>query len=313
MRIHSNFGKNLRIQCQNYSSISAVCSGIGINRQQFNKYLAGKIIPNGSTLARICQFFNIPEEQLFGYDPIQAGSTTATHSSCIDKNRDVTGLLDILNIFTNGAIYASAGVLAPGIYHCYFPLEEATGFLMRSLVVVTRHRAGLIFSRTTVFPSKDRSTRYLAKSRHHGIIFANEREIYMLGANDEHQDQISLLSFERPQGFCPPLLTGLALLRTSHEPIASRICMVGLGESVGIRQAIRSMGPVNSMCDSVDPLIRAALVERDLDSPNRLLCVSFAEAVVRLMNTSSESHRVTTRQTATKSHWAEWISSAGPK
>ncbi|HEY5364153.1 MAG TPA: helix-turn-helix transcriptional regulator, partial [Aestuariivirga sp.] len=65
MSVHKIFAENLRRECSQYRSIAAVCEGIGINRQQFNKYLAGGTIPNVLTLRRICNFFNISEQQLF--------------------------------------------------------------------------------------------------------------------------------------------------------------------------------------------------------------------------------------------------------
>ena len=65
MSLHSKFAANLRRKCANFGSIAEVCRGVGINRQQFNKYLAGNSIPNALTLRKICIFLDIQEQSLF--------------------------------------------------------------------------------------------------------------------------------------------------------------------------------------------------------------------------------------------------------
>mgnify|MGYP001972390984 CR=1 FL=1 len=52
-------------------SIAAVCRRVGINRQQFNKYLAGAVRPSRHNMRRICDFFGVTEaligERAFGF------------------------------------------------------------------------------------------------------------------------------------------------------------------------------------------------------------------------------------------------------
>ena len=58
------FASNLRLMCDQYRSVAQVCRSLEMNRQQFNKYLSGKIYPSKHNLARICTFFKLSEEQL---------------------------------------------------------------------------------------------------------------------------------------------------------------------------------------------------------------------------------------------------------
>ncbi len=53
------FGANLRQLGDKASSISALCRDLGINRTQFNRYLAGESFPRPDVLHRICRFFNV--------------------------------------------------------------------------------------------------------------------------------------------------------------------------------------------------------------------------------------------------------------
>lgn len=57
--------ENLRYLCATKSSISQVCRETGINRQQFNKYLAGKFAPSRVNLQRLAHYFYIDSQWLF--------------------------------------------------------------------------------------------------------------------------------------------------------------------------------------------------------------------------------------------------------
>lgn len=57
--IRAVFGRNLRALCSAESSISDLCRRIGINRTQFNRYLAGEAFPRPDILQRICAHFEV--------------------------------------------------------------------------------------------------------------------------------------------------------------------------------------------------------------------------------------------------------------
>ena len=53
------FGHNLRSLANTYPSVSQLCRELGINRTQFNRYLAGESFPRPDVLHRICLFFDV--------------------------------------------------------------------------------------------------------------------------------------------------------------------------------------------------------------------------------------------------------------
>jgi len=59
------FAINLRLLCERTGSITAVCRKIGLNRQQFNKYLAGKHVPSQNNLRAIAKYFGLNASILF--------------------------------------------------------------------------------------------------------------------------------------------------------------------------------------------------------------------------------------------------------
>lgn len=52
-------GANLRQLSQQAASISALCRDLGINRTQYNRYLAGESFPRPDVLHRICTYFGV--------------------------------------------------------------------------------------------------------------------------------------------------------------------------------------------------------------------------------------------------------------
>lgn len=63
-QLYVNVGPNLALLCTYYNSIAEVCRLIGINRQQFNKYLNGSAYPSRKNLSRICNFFGVTEAEI---------------------------------------------------------------------------------------------------------------------------------------------------------------------------------------------------------------------------------------------------------
>lgn len=59
-----DLAENLRLLVGYYPSIAEVCRRIGLNRQQFNKYLSGQTRPARHSLRRICDFFGVEDYEL---------------------------------------------------------------------------------------------------------------------------------------------------------------------------------------------------------------------------------------------------------
>lgn len=55
----SNLSQNLKTACSKRRSISEVCRDIGLNRQQFNRYVNGQARPSDHNLRRIADYFSL--------------------------------------------------------------------------------------------------------------------------------------------------------------------------------------------------------------------------------------------------------------
>lgn len=63
------FGANLRVLIRDFPSVSELSRQLGINRTQFNRYLAGESFPRPDVLDRICTFFGVDARILL--DPVE--------------------------------------------------------------------------------------------------------------------------------------------------------------------------------------------------------------------------------------------------
>jgi transcriptional regulator with XRE-family HTH domain len=67
--LRNMFGANLRSLSKDYVSVSELSRQLGINRTQFNRYLAGESFPRPDVLARICGFFKVDARMLL--EPVE--------------------------------------------------------------------------------------------------------------------------------------------------------------------------------------------------------------------------------------------------
>jgi transcriptional regulator with XRE-family HTH domain len=255
MSVHALFADNLRHACTRHPSIAAVCAGIGINRQQFNKYLAGSALPNAITLRRICGFLDVREQELFQArgSPNTIGQMSGEHFSSHAHTAFING-------FTQGNS-ARASDVRTGIYFSYFPLVHAPGMLLRSLVAVREKDGSMYFTRITVFPSFGKAGVVRAVGKHRGIVLSNGDEYYFLGTNVYPPNQISLMTLQRVAG-SREFYRGMTVTRNGRELISPQTCLAYCNQRVPIRDHFRQLGFLHSQKSELDSVFLAELLEQ---------------------------------------------------
>ena len=102
--LRSMFGANLRSLARNYPSISELSRQLGINRTQFNRYLAGESFPRPDVLARICVFFEVDARVLL--EPV----------SEIDNRKDIFSTEELADFLGAGAYEVPEAVFPSGYF-----------------------------------------------------------------------------------------------------------------------------------------------------------------------------------------------------
>ncbi|MCV2891021.1 helix-turn-helix domain-containing protein [Ruegeria aquimaris] len=73
-----DFSANLKLLCSTQASVSALCRQIGVNRQQFNKYLSGVAHPSPANMRKIAVHFGVrPAEFLLPATEFEAHPSVA--------------------------------------------------------------------------------------------------------------------------------------------------------------------------------------------------------------------------------------------
>lgn len=252
MSIHHIFADNLRRKCDKFGTIADVCRTTDINRQQFNKYLAGTSFPNAVTLRKICSALSIQEQSLFASD-MDVADDLKTASKLIPPN-----LLGILQLQKKGYDFF-VSELALGFYYCYFPLPNVSGMLVRSLLLIAYNGKQKKFIRLTRLQSPGGGKRPLLAGRHSGIVCANSSEIYLLGVNRQPPHQLSMLSLERREGARAGVYRGMAFTQNFNASVNPKICVFPADEQNNSRFLINSIGVVHESDPTVDPAVIATL------------------------------------------------------
>ncbi|WP_092080636.1 helix-turn-helix domain-containing protein [Poseidonocella sedimentorum] len=129
------FGENLRKLATRHASVAALCRDLGINRTQFNRYLAGESFPRPDVLYRICDFFEVDARVLL--EPVEE----------IEESEDnVFAHPEIAEFIGRNATHIEEQTFPDGFYRFTRPSFVETGAYLQGLVYVFR-QDGLTFMR----------------------------------------------------------------------------------------------------------------------------------------------------------------------
>lgn len=234
--LRSAFAKNLRWLCDGQPSIASVCRDTGINRQQFNRYLAGTAIPSAQVMRVICVKFGVAEASMF------LPNEELKQLVGLDRSADdITRLL--------GAIGArKPDKMKPGYYFRYEPAHGENGpRLLRTLYCVHEHEGNFRF----------RGTRRLGLGRHRltGTILKISNYVYFFEIRLPATDEIAFAVFGNASGI-NHMRAGM-MFQQKH---AKRAALEYIGEAVNLRQLLKRCGYIAPDEPGIDAALRDLLL-----------------------------------------------------
>lgn len=252
-----NFIANLRLACSYHASVSDVCRKIGINRQQFNKYLSGVAFPSRSTLRRICDFIGVDEyeilmpndqfRQIVQLRPRRAGDAPP-----------VPGPIDAL-LMQAQRQKANLGRYV-GNYFAYYASLSRPGLVLRSMVQVATWREFVIYRRIERLQDARGGPPDVYK--YSGIVLEVGDRLHLM-------DQETLTGSELTHTILFPVyrnrvshLTGLTMGVSgadTRQPSAARIVLEYVGRTVGARETLRRCGLLDPASPEIPDLVKTYL------------------------------------------------------
>ncbi len=248
----TDLAENLRLLCSYRPSISQVGRDLGVNRSQFNRYLAGSSLPRPALLRRICDHF--------GVEPYELAMPSADFAQIV-RLRGVEGdgavrrlrqHLDRVMALNDARIRHLAGMF----WEYSFSMSQE-GKVVRALIVFRQDEGQMVYRRLErVGPHSRPVSRHY---RYQGLALMTGERIFM-------SDYEFTAGVELTQTVLYPdyasrwtRLHGLRLGVSAdhrHMPAAVRVCLERVPKALGPIAALRRCGLFEPMHPEIPAHVR---------------------------------------------------------
>jgi transcriptional regulator with XRE-family HTH domain len=249
----SDFSINLKYLCGYYRSVTDVCRRIGINRQQFSKYLGGTSEPSRFTLRKICDFFGVEEYEIL-LPPSDFRDLIA-----VRPRQSERGPLAPLPPYVEpmeGLFSASRAETSRylGYYFSYRFSFSVPDLVLKSVVRFWKVDERVISKRIERFFEDDGHGRNVFLLKYDGYLMFLRDRIYIVENDTLHREEISETILYPGYRNNVSWLSGLNLgVSTSDDRRigCGRVLYQYLGRDIDIRTALRSSGRHNLNSDEI--------------------------------------------------------------
>ncbi|NBI53821.1 XRE family transcriptional regulator [Photobacterium alginatilyticum] len=248
---------NLKYLCSFYPSIAEICRGIGINRQQFNRYLNGDNCPRSYNMRQICDYFGLskaefllPHDQFVSLVNSRAdGHTQALHhpfSSHISKLSEQN--IEMFEPYM-------------GYYYEYYYSMSSPGNILKGLVCIERKQGGIYHQRTERLTAEGEfgQTSYC---KYQGMSFFLNDRIFLVDYESLTQNEIveTILfpSFQHRVSLLEGMKIGVAA-SGARTPMSTKVVFEYLGKNIDVLKALKKCSLYASDSESISANIRSKL------------------------------------------------------
>ncbi|NRG19999.1 helix-turn-helix transcriptional regulator [Rhizobiales bacterium] len=261
----TDLARNLRLLCSYTPSISQVCRDLGINRQQFTKYLNASARPSDRNLRRICDYFGVAIDEI-----MMPHGQFSVIVAVAPKTQNMLRALGPAAPALNAMIESSEQALERyrGYYYYYYFTPSRPGHIRRSLLRL-HERNGIWFSRLTERVQAEASPMGRSHYSHYlGIAFFLGDRITIVDYNARNQTSLSQTLLYPAQGKELKFLSGITLGvqgRSARAPFAARLFLEYLGPECDRRTILGKTGVFAADDPGLPPYIREVISARELE------------------------------------------------
>jgi transcriptional regulator with XRE-family HTH domain len=201
------FSANLRLLCDRQGSISHICRKVGINRQQFNKYLSGKHLPSSGNIRIIANFFGLSPEVLFSEPEHFRALVDGNFFDVLDNLRRAPQVLSFLD-----TVAVSSKVDMGEYVGCYDRYQYSSIYsrkILRSAFCIFQNGDFLNHYYVERFPSYDNpnKTEYIFK--YHGFTFPVEDRVFCIDFESVQRNEFTFGIFSSVQRSAKRFMFGI--------------------------------------------------------------------------------------------------------
>jgi hypothetical protein len=235
--VYETFAMNLQSRVLERGSISQTCASLNINRQQFNKYLNGTMLPNDVTMGKIITYLGVDLVQLFEDHHLAQSHELNTPLNYPDKDHRFEKTLEQVKA------HSSKCKFPEGVYYCYVPWLPSLELCLRSLVVLKRIDSRLVFTRLIRIDELGKLQKKYKPRLQEGIVTQHRNFITLTGTEPKQDHRKMMMSFAQDD---VPLHGCMGGLLSTHAltdlPICCRVILHYQGPNINWRQHYRNCG-----------------------------------------------------------------------
>jgi transcriptional regulator with XRE-family HTH domain len=246
---YKNFAENLLALSVRNESIAKTCRDLDINRQQFNKYLSGNVLPSEATLERITKLFNIDALELFK-PPSSAPASLAKEADSVKKTKRLAALENTLSELKQKPLEYQ---LRSGIYSYYLPYEKDISKCMRGIIAVSVEGGVTFFTRILRFDDVLSGQSYSRTIGCDGVVTQTGNKLMLVGRDRKESHAVSLLNIDTSNSVNDIYLVGLLMtFSPTNLPVALQVLLHHVGSIEAWQQHFRQSG-ILSVDDATIP------------------------------------------------------------
>lgn len=243
MNQDDHFLENLQTLCEQSRTVSELCRKIGINRQQFNKYLAGTHQPSRSNLRAIARYFGLSEDVLFSnpkdFRSMLEGGHFHLFRSLIQSPKMLLFINEMMGMSSG---QTTAGIT--GVYERYHYSSIYPGKILRSMYCIYEKNGVLMHYYVERFPSMDGTDKVDYLFKYHGLSFLLAGRIFAVDFETIQRNEMTFSNLAAVSRNATKYIFGVTsgvAATMMRQPVAAKVAMSfvekGLIRKAHIRRA----------------------------------------------------------------------------
>lgn len=227
------FAANLRHICDLRGSISQICRKIQINRQQFNKYLAGRHLPSSANIRTIADHFGLSSELFFAPPAEFRSLIDGNFFNTFSRLRAEPHVLKFLS--TVMSIPDSAEQALVGIYDRYQFSSIYTRRVLRAPLCIYRGKDMLQHTYVEHFQSRDEPGRTAYTFKYHGFVLPIEGRLFTVDFETVQRNEMTFGIYSSVQRSAKRFMFGISsgIAATMYrQPFSTRLALHYRGQGL---------------------------------------------------------------------------------
>ncbi|SAL53664.1 hypothetical protein AWB69_05657 [Caballeronia udeis] len=221
----AHLATNLSLLVASFDSVADFCRKLNVNRQQFNKYLAGYHVPSQKVLIKIAKFFLMEPADLFRAPAEFRSFYEGLEYELPIDLKSAPQFLHFLPL-----IKSSVGPLRDflGVYYRYHNSSIYKGRILRSVTCIYEHDSVIRYVTVERFPLQESTHKVGYSFTYHGFCFLLGDRIFMIDFEGRQRNEMtfSVLTpqHRRPIRFLYGVVTGVAS-SSFRQPFSTRLAL----------------------------------------------------------------------------------------